>query len=211
MSIEEKIIAACKELESTNQPVTNVSVRNLLGSGSMSTIAPIVREYKTGQPKATKESPEWFNELSEKLWKKIESTMKREMEREIARIQKDCDQLVKNAENERDKALLECDRLRVILKETENGEEIAQVKEDYNQLSENYKEKATRRISLINCARSNLGNVEYSITSLLSSLKGDAISSGNYKAVEIAEEFLAITRNSLNNNYTIYKMIEDDE
>ena len=127
MSMQDQVNAAAEKLASMGQPVTNMAVRKEIGSGSMTTIAPLLRQWKNGhQPAVIEESevPGFVMDAARQVYE----TIKTEMEAEVRRIRAEAQAAITAAENERDEALLYVDELEKRTKKAEDRYQAA--KED---------------------------------------------------------------------------------
>lgn len=111
------IIRAAEELVSEGISPTNENVRNRLGYGSYKTISEVLREWKSkgiqraaitiempGEAKAA------FERAGTDVWKIITSLATEK----LTKLQADADEAIKNANSERDEALMEIGRLELI-------------------------------------------------------------------------------------------------
>ncbi|MFL0807211.1 MAG: DNA-binding protein [Oceanobacter sp.] len=124
MSMQDQVNAAAEKLASMGQPVTNMAVRKEIGSGSMTTIAPLLRQWKNGhQPTVIEESdvPGFVMDAARQVYE----TIKTEMEAEVRRIRAEAKAAIEAAETERDEALLYVDELETRTKQAEDLYELA--------------------------------------------------------------------------------------
>jgi hypothetical protein len=126
MNMQNQVFEAAEKLKSMGQPVTNVAVRTQLGGGSMTTIAPLLRKWKSdNQPTVIEEQdvPGFVLEAAKQVYK----TIKDEMEAEVRRIRSEAHAAITAAETERDEALMLTDELE---------KELSIIKDEFKQQSE---------------------------------------------------------------------------
>lgn len=114
---EKKVREAIEELHSQGVPITNKAVRDRLGSGSLSSIAPVVKRWKADQAMAEQvQLPDAIaavaNEAIKRIWSTAIETAKAEHEevaaglrsnlsesrRECLDFQMECEQLAETVE-----------------------------------------------------------------------------------------------------------------
>jgi chromosome segregation ATPase len=131
--MKDKIFAICEQLKAEGVKVTQGSVRDALGSGSFSTIAPIIREWRdnTSPDEVTQEIPATVqaaaNQAAVLIWKAANN----QCNESIKAIRHEAEQLTEQATIERDEALNEVKRL-----EAENDRVTAKATEQANELNE---------------------------------------------------------------------------
>jgi len=128
---KKKIYAAANALKSRGENITNESVRDEMGGGSLSHVSPVMREWRKEQeqtasvmlemPDSVRRSMEY---LSTELWKAADQ----EARKRIDATQVDCDNRISLADQERDEALSEVSNLE---------SELAKKIQDIEQLNKN--------------------------------------------------------------------------
>jgi chromosome segregation ATPase len=119
--MKDKIFAICEQLKAEGVKVTQASVREALGSGSFSTIVPIIKEWRdnTSPAEIVQEIPaaaqNAANQAATLIWK-IATEHQAEA---INAIRQECARIEQEATAERDEAIAEIKRLESD-KETEN-------------------------------------------------------------------------------------------
>ncbi len=129
---KKKIFAAANALKSRGENITNETVRDEMGGGSLSHVSPVMREWRNEQeqtksvmlemPDSVRRSMEY---LSTELWKAADQ----EARKRIEAIQVDCNNRISLADNERDEALGEVAAL-----EDENGKKDSEIEKLNNDI-----------------------------------------------------------------------------
>ncbi len=129
---KKKIFAAANALKSRGENITNETVRDEMGGGSLSHVSAVMREWRNEQeqtksvmlemPDSVRRSMEY---LSTELWKAADQ----EARKRIEAIQVDCNNRISLADNERDEALGEVAAL-----EDENGKKDSEIEKLNNDI-----------------------------------------------------------------------------
>lgn len=132
--MKDKIFAICEQLQAQGVKITQSAVRDALGSGSFSTIAPIIKEWRDGNTspdEVTQEIPATVqaaaNQAAALIWKAANT----QCNESIKVIRHEAEQLAEQANLERDEAMSEVKRL-----EAENDRANTKATEQANELNE---------------------------------------------------------------------------
>ncbi len=96
---KKEIMAAIRELDAAGEKVTVEAVRDALGSGSFSTITPIVKEWrmeKNGQQSAPAEVQHLMSDLADQIWTQAEAAASKRFAGEKFELQQKIDELVED-------------------------------------------------------------------------------------------------------------------
>lgn len=132
--MKDKIFTICEQLQAQGVKITQSAVRDALGSGSFSTIAPIIKEWRDGNTspdEVTQEIPATVqaaaNQAAALIWKAANT----QCNESIKVIRHEAEQLTEQATLERDEAMNEVKRL-----EAENDKATAKATEQASELTE---------------------------------------------------------------------------